>query len=865
MNNNKWNFSYTEIPENLFSLNIDRDIIELLVSRGINTKDKITRFLNPSLNHITSPFEFSDVEKASKKIFEAVNNKEKICIYGDYDVDGITSVSLMYLALKKLGANVTYHIPLRDDGYGLNCEALEKIKNDGSSIIISVDCGISSVKEVSFANSIGLTVIITDHHEINNELPPAFAIVNPKRDDNSSPFKYFAGVGIAFMLLLSIYKHLSRQEELYEMLDIVAIGTVADIVPLLEENRIFVYFGLDKLKNSSNLGLRTLLKKIYPPEKKNFDTSDIGFRIAPLFNAAGRLEDANRAVELLTTDSPTEADIISMELFEKNEERKSIQKEIFEKVDISLSSLNMEDEKSIIAADSLFHHGVIGIVASKLVDKYYKPSIIMEIKNNNIAVASARSIAGFNLIEALNSMKELFVKYGGHEGAAGFSIEVAKIEEFKNRFNLYISKNYSESIYNKEITISSEIIPPKISFEFYSRLSQLEPFGFANKKPLFALRWCTISNARLIGQTKDHLMFDIIKEGYVIRNCVWFSHGFVLDELKKDKKYDIAFQMEISEFKGKYYIKPFIEDIRISDSGENRIKYFRDMKNSIFPVTTLFFSNFTPEIGPVKLEYNEDENICVFQNKKCIGWLTPEFSRFLRELNFFYKFSFTAEIISVTDKENGYSIKLKVEKNLNFETFSTKDGSILSDIKTFLIGDFEFNSIQKYALSKYFKSNVNPLIISQKGRGIDTIFLTAAIYEMYKTGKKSAFIYKTRDSFSEFFLNYFDIYENEPNNLSDYNFIAYYEFLPLSLIKNKKYILFFTTDQNIQNCEKICDTFILPENIEFEHKAVLTEEASDEYGIYSKYLPFEERKQFIKNMNIYKKIKASKEFMALLK
>jgi len=466
------------------------------------------------------------------------------------------------------------------------------------------------------------------------------------------------------------------------------------------------------------------------------------------------------------------------------------------------------------------------------------------------------------MIDALNSMKELFVKYGGHEGAAGFTIETGKIEEFKNRFDNYINENYSDSIYEKEILISSDIIPPKVSFEFYTRISRLEPFGFANRKPVFSMKSVTISNARLIGVNKDHLMFDIIKDGYVIRNCAWFGKGFLLSELSKSSKYDIAFQLELSEFKSRYYVKAFIEDIKPTAEKDNRLKYFRDLRNLAFPIETQFFSNFIPEISDVTLDFDSEENIKVFQQKKSLGFLSTEFSRVLRELTSFYSFRFKASVLSFNEKEEGYIIYLKIEKLLSFSSFSVKDSSVFSDIKNFLIGDFEYNQLQKRVLSLYFKQKKNVAFISKKGRGIDTIFLTAAIYEMNTTGKKSAFIYSGRDEFSEFFLNYFDIFEKEPDTISDYSFTAYFNTLPSAAVNRA--ILFSSADIQIDGFEKYIDQFTLPKDIEFENKKTLEDINPVGYEVYSKYLPVTEKKRFIKEYKNYKKIKASPEFMALM-
>ncbi len=399
MNNTKWVYR-GEYHHQDISLPIDKDILNILYNRGIKGEEEIQKFLHSSIDDIRDPMTLADMDKAVARILEAKDRGEEVWIYGDYDVDGITSTSMCYLALKDIGVRVRYYIPLRDEGYGLNEEALFHIKKEGGAVVITVDCGISSQKEIEYANSLGLNVIVTDHHEINNALPPAYAVINPKREDNIYPFKSLAGVGTAFMFLYALYRNMGIGEQMHQYLDIVAIGTIADIVPLVEENRIFSKFGLKLLETTKHTGLRTLLSFLYPEyATKIFNTYDVGFVIAPVFNAAGRLEDAKTGVELFISDSKKESRELSQKLMGKNSERKEIQEEILGLVEQRIEKESLHLKNVIVVANSEFHHGVIGIVASKIIDKYYKPTIIMEIKKDeNIAVASCRSIDNFNLI-----------------------------------------------------------------------------------------------------------------------------------------------------------------------------------------------------------------------------------------------------------------------------------------------------------------------------------------------------------------------------------------------------------------------------------------------------------------------------------
>ena len=392
---------------------IDNDILKILYSRGITTEKEVREFLNPKLENIQNPYGLQDMEKTVLEIEKAIKEQKNIWIYGDYDVDGITSTSTLYMALKELGAeNVNYYIPIRDEGYGLNNEALKKIKESGADLVITVDCGITAFPEVEFANSINLPIIITDHHNLNGDkVPDAITVVNPKRPENKFSFEFLAGVGTIFMVILCLYERIGKKAKAYKYLDLVAIGTVADIVPLVEENRILTKFGLEQLSRSKNKGLRFLLYKLFSTqnsdfnEKTEYNSYDVGFIIAPVFNAAGRLKDAKMVVKLLISDNDREIEIIVKELINKNFERKELQNQIVEKVEKHIEESDLKEDYVIVDYSPEYHHGVIGIAASKIVDKYYKPAIIIEVKEDEgIAVGSCRSNGNFNILEVLHSM-----------------------------------------------------------------------------------------------------------------------------------------------------------------------------------------------------------------------------------------------------------------------------------------------------------------------------------------------------------------------------------------------------------------------------------------------------------------------------
>ena len=405
MRNTKWNLK--PIPRDkdikIGDIPIDNDVLKILYSRGIKTKKEIYNFLNPKLDNLGNPYDLQDMENAIKIITEAVKENKNIWIYGDYDVDGITSTSILYLSLKEIGAkNINFYIPIRDEGYGLNNEALKKIKDAGGDLVITVDCGIVSFNEIEFANSINLPIIVTDHHNLQGKnVPKALAVINPKRKENKFKIDFLAGVGTIFMVILALFEFYGKKQEAYKYLDLVSIGTIADIVPLLEDNRIFVKHGLDMLPFTKNKGLSYLLYKLFKNNdipKTEYSTYDIGFIIAPVFNAAGRLTTAKTVVTLLISDNMREIEAIVAELINRNFERKELQNNIIEMVEKNIQEKKLNEDFIIVDYSPQYHHGVIGIAASKIVDNYYKPVIIMEEKaDEGVAVGSCRSIENFNI------------------------------------------------------------------------------------------------------------------------------------------------------------------------------------------------------------------------------------------------------------------------------------------------------------------------------------------------------------------------------------------------------------------------------------------------------------------------------------
>lgn len=838
MRNTKWIFKSENFKSG--NNNIDKEIEQILYNRGIQSKDEVEFFINGTLENLMNPSDLSDVDKGVERILKAKENNETIWIYGDYDVDGITSTSLCYLALKELEINVKYYIPLRDEGYGLNKDALNYIKEEGGNLIITVDCGISSIFEVEHCNALGMDMIITDHHEINNELPPAHAIINPKREDNKNSYKYFAGVGTAFMLLLALYKKLDKKNEIYKYLDIVAIGTIADIVPLKGENRLLVKRGLELLKSSKWQGLNMLMKRLFEnPIDKKFDTYDVGFIIAPIFNAAGRLEDAKMAVELFVSNCHITCDKLIYELINKNSERKEIQEEILKKAIDKIENEKLDENSVIVVAEKKFHHGVIGIVASKILDRYYKPTIIMEIKPlEGIATASCRSTEAFNMIEALNSMRDIFIKYGGHAGAAGFSIAIENIEEFSKRINEYAVENLNSEDTKKPIKIDCELSMIKISFDLMDKLSLLEPYGFGNASPMFAIRNCKYTNFRAIGKEKNHLMMDLIKNGVEMKNCVWFNSEDMLETILNNKEIDVAFKLKMETYKDKYQYKIFIEDIKPSKKIMNDIKDLESLYNLKFPIKSIFYTRRDLENEKLNISFiNEEVSINIGRNS--IGFLDNQTKLVLKKLNDYYGYKFNVEIDKIIRKDENYNVHIWIDKDDEFKTLSFETGKIFKEIKEFLIGDLEYNSLQKKVLKTIFKDKKNVVVSCKPGRGMDTVVKTIEIY--YKMLGKKVLIVKEGERREEGY-DFYIYMGNEVLEASNYN---------LFITNNKIYC---------DTSEYIEDDYKIPSNVE----VVDADELEYHENIFSIMLPLKDKKRIIESINKGEKIFTSEDIKIIL-
>jgi len=494
----------------LNELDVPEIILQVLLRRGMNTAEEISAFFSPSLDQLHDPFLMLDMEKAVERTIDAILAKERIFIYGDYDVDGITSVSMLYLFLKDMGGDVRYYIPDRQtEGYGISKGGVEEAIAWGANLIISVDCGITSLEEVSIANAAGLDVIVSDHHEPGEQLPDALAILDPKRNDCTYPFSELAGVGVAYKLAQGISKKLNLEAESHERyIELVAIGSAADIVPLVDENRVFVKHGLKKLNDDGCIGLNALIESA-KLKKNSIEVGHVVFGLAPRINAVGRLGSAARAVELLTTKDTSEAHRIAQTLEEENRRRKTIDSKTLEEAKQKiLSEIDLENDKAIVLAEADWHPGVIGIVASRIIEKYYRPTVMITIEDG-VGKGSARSIPGFDIYQALRECSDLLLQFGGHKYAAGLTVDEDKIPEFASCFKEIANKTIAEDDLVPHIALDAEITLDQITRDVVRYLEYFAPYGPKNPKPLFMTRNLEVIAPKLVGPYYQHLRFHV--------------------------------------------------------------------------------------------------------------------------------------------------------------------------------------------------------------------------------------------------------------------------------------------------------------------------------------------------------------------
>ncbi|MCL2813407.1 MAG: single-stranded-DNA-specific exonuclease RecJ [Oscillospiraceae bacterium] len=582
----KWNIAVHD-KEKIAQIARESKISELtaklLVNRGYETKERINMFLEKSGDLFHDPFLMSDMEKGVDRVKDAVDGNEKIMIYGDYDVDGISSTCIMFMYLKKLRLDVCYYIPDRfEEGYGINKEAVKKAKEKNIDLIITVDTGITAVEETVYAAELGIDIIITDHHECPKTLPQAAAVINPKKAGDIYPFKELAGVGVAFKFITAYntkYENEKNEAELKSYFEFVAMGTIADIMVLTNENRPTVDLGLKSMTNSKNFGINAVLESYFRyKNKRSVSTDMISFYISPRINAAGRLAKANRAVELFLSENKKNAEILAEELSVYNRQRQETEKEIFILAEREFNRIKDKDKKKIIVLhDDNWNQGVIGIVASKLSERYNKAFILFAKDAGGIYKGSCRSVKNINITEMLASCPDILIKYGGHERAAGLSAEGENIAELDRRLNEYANQNNIEIVKDKSCEIECEIECETISLEAVKEFERLEPFGNGNPVPLFAVLNCKILNVTPIGENK-HIRIELAR-GRHLFEAVYFGMETETFPFEKNEYVDIACNINVNEFMNKERIQYIVRDIR---SSENYLKHYSAEKENYY-------------------------------------------------------------------------------------------------------------------------------------------------------------------------------------------------------------------------------------------------------------------------------------------
>ena len=548
------------------SLNISEVLSKLLVQRNITNFTQAKTFFRPVLDSLHDPFLMDGMEEATTRVIQAITENQLICIYGDYDVDGTCSTALLYMFLKELGAKVDYYIPKRlNEGYGLSTAGIDIVKAKDTSLLISVDCGITALEETEYAKSLGIDVIICDHHQPKEQIPNATAVLDPLKPNCNYPFKYLSGAGVALKLAQGVGERIGKRILPLKFLDLVALAGAADIVPLVDENRILVKEGLNLINENPRPGILALIKSSNM-EPGNLTSGQIVFTIAPRINAVGRLGDAQRAVELLITEEKEKALELAKILESENYQRRKIDETTFiGALDIVQSSLDMDENIPIILHQENWHPGVIGIVASRLVERYYRPTIMLT-TIDGIAKGSARSISNFNIYEALQKCEDLLIHFGGHQAAAGLAVEIEKIEEFKTKFNQVVKDSIAEEDLLPELHIDSKIKFSEITPKFLRIIDQFSPFGPGNMRPVFLSEDVHAVSSRIVGT--NHLLLSLKQE---CSDKVFDSIGFNLGDFHEKIKhnnvaFNVVFSVDRSVRDGRTFPQFKIKDLKIKEN-----------------------------------------------------------------------------------------------------------------------------------------------------------------------------------------------------------------------------------------------------------------------------------------------------------
>ncbi|HTY08518.1 MAG TPA: single-stranded-DNA-specific exonuclease RecJ [Candidatus Edwardsbacteria bacterium] len=545
------------------SLGISPLIARLLLTRGVAQAAEARQFLKPQLADLHDPFLLPDMARAIDRLDEALRQGQRIMVYGDYDVDGITATALLLKGLCRIGAQASWYLPNRSrEGYGISPAGVDEAKARGAGLIVSVDCGITAHQEVAYASSLGIDCIVTDHHETKDSLPAAAAVVDPKRGDSAYPYQELAGVGVAYKMLQALYRrHGLPEADLEPDLDLVALGTIADIVPLTGENRILAKFGLEAIRSSAKPGIRALLE-VAKLVDRPLDSGQIVFIMAPRINAAGRMGDAGTALQLLVTEDPQQAAAIARLLDEENKKRKAIDDQILESATAMVrSQIDLEREKVIVLSSADWHQGVIGIVASRLVEQFYRPTVLIAVDGDR-GKGSARSIANFHLHEALKQCQELLLGFGGHKYAAGLTIDTSQIPAFRKKLN-----DVAAGALTPDDLLPNQVLDAAVDLDALDAplardFSLFAPFGPGNRHPvLVSYQTRIVGSPYIVGN--NHLKFKV-KQKHKIFDSIGFSFGDLLPEIEDpDAAIDLAFVLEENEWQGRKKLQLRVKDIKV--------------------------------------------------------------------------------------------------------------------------------------------------------------------------------------------------------------------------------------------------------------------------------------------------------------
>lgn len=548
-------------------------VAQLLCQRGLTDLEAVRRFTEKNLTRLYDPFLMKDMEKACRRIESAMEQGEKITVYGDYDVDGVTSTSILVTYLQTEGCQVDYYIPDRqEEGYGVNPEAIRRIAEKGTKLLITVDCGVTATGEVELASSLGVDVIITDHHECSDHLPKSYAVVNPRQKDCPYPFKELAGVGVAFKLICGLEKLRKgawSEAFLRNYMVLTTIGTIADVMPLIDENRIIVQYGLDDLEKSENLGLKALLNRAAISGNKKITSGTIGFTIAPRINAAGRMGCAARAVEMFLTHDPKLAFTIAQELCDENQQRQQMENNMMKEALELLHQrqFSLEKEKVIVLWKEGWHHGVIGIAASRISEIYHCPVIMISLEGD-MGKGSGRSIQGFNLYQALEHCSGCLEKYGGHELAAGLSVRKENLETLRQEMNQYAKEHLDEECLVPKLEIDCRLEEEDLSLDTAKQLHLLEPYGVGNATPVFEIDQMELVDLMAISNDK-HIRLTL-RKGDVTITAFAFSTRMEDFYFSRGDKVDVACNLDINCYRGRESLQLVLKDIRLSQSQQQR-------------------------------------------------------------------------------------------------------------------------------------------------------------------------------------------------------------------------------------------------------------------------------------------------------